>query len=148
MNLKNIRELVQLLENSGLSVLEVSEADTKIRLEKNDDEILSKIQSLVQEAQCLYVLGFGFDRNNCARIGFEPGNFQLKNGLPRRSIMFTNFGDINRTNKAASRAFFGEANAFLSETTLHQNFARHYYEKSVRDCYGALAYDFDELEEY
>jgi acetyl-CoA carboxylase biotin carboxyl carrier protein len=34
MNLKNIRELVQLLENSGLSVLEVSEADTKIRLEK------------------------------------------------------------------------------------------------------------------
>lgn len=34
MNLRNIRELVQLLENSGLSVLEVSEADTKIRLEK------------------------------------------------------------------------------------------------------------------
>lgn len=34
MNLRNIRELVQLLENSGLTVLEVSEADTKIRLEK------------------------------------------------------------------------------------------------------------------
>ena len=34
MNLRNIRELVQLLENSALTVLEVSEADTKIRLEK------------------------------------------------------------------------------------------------------------------
>ena len=35
MNLKNIKELVQLLERSNLTVLEVSEADTKIRLEKN-----------------------------------------------------------------------------------------------------------------
>lgn len=35
MNLKNIRELVQLLERSNLTVLEVSEADAKIRLEKN-----------------------------------------------------------------------------------------------------------------
>ena len=35
MNLKNIKELVQLLERSNLTVLEVSEADTKIRLEKS-----------------------------------------------------------------------------------------------------------------
>ena len=35
MNLKNIRELVKLLEHSNLTVLEVSEADTKIHLEKN-----------------------------------------------------------------------------------------------------------------
>jgi hypothetical protein len=34
MNLKNFGSWWQLLENSGLSVLEVSEADTKIRLEK------------------------------------------------------------------------------------------------------------------
>lgn len=35
MNLKNIRELVRLLEHSNLTVLEVSEADTKIHLEKS-----------------------------------------------------------------------------------------------------------------
>lgn len=35
MNLKSIKELVQLLERSNLTVLEVSEADTKIHLEKN-----------------------------------------------------------------------------------------------------------------
>ncbi|HWR24136.1 MAG TPA: acetyl-CoA carboxylase biotin carboxyl carrier protein [Feifaniaceae bacterium] len=35
MNLKSIRELVRLLEHSDLTVLEVSEADTKIHLEKN-----------------------------------------------------------------------------------------------------------------
>jgi acetyl-CoA carboxylase biotin carboxyl carrier protein len=35
MKLREIRALVQLLEQSGLSVLEVSRADTKIRLEKS-----------------------------------------------------------------------------------------------------------------
>lgn len=34
MNIKNIRALVQLLEHSNLTVLEVAEADVKIRLEK------------------------------------------------------------------------------------------------------------------
>ncbi len=47
MNLKNIRELVKLLEHSNLTVLEVSEADTKIHLEKNP------VPQPVQEASVL-----------------------------------------------------------------------------------------------
>ena len=34
MNLRQIRELVRLLESSGLSVLEIEEADLRVRLEK------------------------------------------------------------------------------------------------------------------
>jgi hypothetical protein len=117
-------------------------------LEKHDDEVLSKIRTLVRSAQCIYILGFGFDRNNCARIGLEPGNFQHKPGNPHVSVMFTNLGDINRINKAASRAFFGHPDAFLNKQVTTENFGQHYYEKSIRDCYGALASDFDELEEY
>ncbi len=49
MNLKNIKELVQLLERSNLTVLEVAEADTKIHLEKN---------SAPQQAQGLPVQQF------------------------------------------------------------------------------------------
>lgn len=35
MNLRHIRDLVRLLEESGLTVLELQEADTRIRLEKS-----------------------------------------------------------------------------------------------------------------
>ena len=37
MNLRQIRELVKLLENSSLTVLELEEADSRIRLEKGKD---------------------------------------------------------------------------------------------------------------
>jgi acetyl-CoA carboxylase biotin carboxyl carrier protein len=35
MNTKNIKALISLMEKSGLSVIEITEGDTKIRLEKN-----------------------------------------------------------------------------------------------------------------
>ena len=36
MNTNNIKSLISLMEKSGLSVIEVTEGDTKIRLEKNN----------------------------------------------------------------------------------------------------------------
>jgi acetyl-CoA carboxylase biotin carboxyl carrier protein len=36
MNTKNIKTLISLMEKSGLSVIEITEGDTKIRLEKNN----------------------------------------------------------------------------------------------------------------
>ncbi len=73
MNLKNIRELVQLLENSGLSVLEVSEADTKIRLEKNTVSERPATQTvlqptLVQQANVPVAQDGAVDFNNITEI--------------------------------------------------------------------------------
>jgi acetyl-CoA carboxylase biotin carboxyl carrier protein len=73
MNLKNIRELVQLLENSGLSVLEVSEADTKIRLEKNTFSERPATQApmqptLVQQANVPVAQDGAVDFNNITEI--------------------------------------------------------------------------------
>ena len=73
MNLKNIRELVQLLENSGLSVLEVSEADTKIRLEKNSFSERPATQAvmqptLVQQANVPVAQDGAVDFNNIKEI--------------------------------------------------------------------------------
>ena len=35
MNIKNIRSLAQIMQSSGLTAIEISEGDTRIRLEKN-----------------------------------------------------------------------------------------------------------------
>jgi hypothetical protein len=32
-------------------------------------------KTVLHSARCIYVLGFGFDRNNCTRIGLEPQEF-------------------------------------------------------------------------
>ena len=42
MNLRQIRELVRLLESSGLSVLEIEEADLRVRLEKGQTAVFAQ----------------------------------------------------------------------------------------------------------
>jgi hypothetical protein len=116
--------------------------------EKHDQETLTYIQNAIRYAQCIYVLGFGFDQRNCQRIGLEVNNLQPGSDIPPKTILFTNYNDSNRVNKAASKAFVGDANLFLRDNAVNA-FANagNYYEKSIRDCYGALALDFDDMEE-
>jgi len=55
----------------------------------------------------------------------------------------------NRVNKAASKSFMGNSDAFIHDmpmVDLRPN-QGNYHEKSVRNCYDALALDFDEFEE-
>jgi len=117
--------------------------------EKSDETQLEKIRNIIYRAQCIYVLGFGFDRKNCERIGLDPVNLRPSIGMPK-SILFTNHENSNRVNKAASKAFTSHADAFLGEklTNDSRGGLGNYHEKSTRDCYGALALDFDEIEEY
>jgi hypothetical protein len=87
----------------------------------------------------VYILGFGFDEDNCRRIGLD----KLRD--TPKSVMFTNFGNINTINKKVSKLFLGNHNYFLHETSAGVPGAR-YFETSIRNVYDALAMDFDALE--
>jgi hypothetical protein len=63
----------------------------------------------------------------------------------RKRVMFTNLDDINRVNKSASR-IFGVGDGLGPGKFLCSGTGDTFYEKSTRDCYGALAFDFDEQE--
>ena len=60
MNIKDIKSLIQLMENSSLTLLEVSENDMKIRLQRtlHKEEILIWTRGLF--------LGLEFARGMCA----------------------------------------------------------------------------------
>ena len=97
----------------------------------------------IAQAEIVYVLGYGFDENNNARIGMVNGF-----GRGQKAVMFTNFGDINRVNKKAGRSVFGHPDVFLSgQPAFRQTTPPNYVEKSIRNVYEALELDFDELED-
>lgn len=112
--------------------------------DKVDDVILTRARNAIKSATCFYVLGFGFDRNNCRRIGLEHGVFNAGTPAPYKNVVFTNLADSNRINKDASRAFCGTPDNFFNTFRAHGNLVA--YEKSILNCYEALARDFDEME--
>jgi hypothetical protein len=117
--------------------------------DKSDEVSLKAARGFVDRARCIYILGFGFDRQNCERIGLVPASLQVPSGQKPRSILFTNFQDSNRVNKAASKMFMGNSDAFVHKlpNVDHRGTGGNYHEKSIRNCYDALALDFDEFEE-
>lgn len=60
--------------------------------------------------------------------------------------MFTNYLDINRVNKRASKVFFGASDRFSpgGPSVIADRDA--YYERSTRDVYEALELDFESLD--
>jgi hypothetical protein len=132
----------------------VYEASKKLRVidptdKTEDGKMLAIARKRISEAHCVYLLGYGFDDNNSKRLAlFE--SLRLKAHMPSpKSIMFTNYGDINRINKKASKLFFGSFNEFVppNPPTIGAPHEKLYCEKSTRDVYEALALDFDALEE-
>jgi len=115
--------------------------------DKEDDEVsLSRARQWVADTGVVYILGYGFDRNNNRRIGLEPS---LDNTPPRRSgksVMFTNFGDLNTINKSASHLFYGLYDRFLNRSLHGFPLDGDYVEKSVRTVYEALEKDLYPLE--
>jgi hypothetical protein len=116
--------------------------------EKIEDENVQIARRVIQEASCVYILGYGFDENNSKLLGLDKA-LRLSVGTGK-SVLFTNFGDSNRVNKMASRLIFGRPDMLLStKPAVIGSLQDEGYlcEKSTRDVYGALAVDFDSPEE-
>ncbi len=109
---------------------------------ENDGEALGHAKQRIAKSKVIYILGFGFDENNSRRIGL--GKFPAK---PRKTVMFTNSGDLNTVNKKASMLFHNRRDVFLGESIRDDPATGRYFEKSVRTVYEAFEMDFDAVEE-
>jgi hypothetical protein len=120
----------------GLRVIDPEDKET-------DKEIIKAATKAAAEAKRVYILGYGLDPNNSERIGLPKS---LHYGTSKKSVMFTNYGDINRVNKRASKVFFGAQNQFNpgGHSIVAQRDAL--YERSIRDVYEALELDFEPFE--
>jgi hypothetical protein len=102
--------------------------------------LVALARNWIKGAKVLYILGYGFDDNNSRRIGLDPGPDH-----PERAIMFTNYGNLNTVNKAASRLFTRTPDYFTGDTVF-RSAHKGYIEKSERKVYEAIEKDFYPLE--
>jgi hypothetical protein len=117
--------------------------------EKIEDRNVTAARAAIAEAQCVYILGYGFDENNSKLIGLDEALYYDRphGQATPKTVLFTNFADSNQVNKKASRLFFHNRTQFLVGQPAMQSGGASTYEKSVRDVYGALALDFDSSDE-
>jgi hypothetical protein len=123
--------------------LKVIDPHTK---KENSEEITAAVKAL-EEASVVYILGYGFDKNNNERLGVDESLYLIGRESPK-CVMFTNFGNSERINKSASRLFFHNTNQFSFGQTEPKESQQFYCEMSVRNVYEALELDFESLEDY
>jgi hypothetical protein len=108
-----------------------------------DERALEFARNQVANAAIVYILGFGFDKNNIVRIGLDG---VTRNG--RKRVLMTNFQNHGRINKRADRLLFSGASIFArdrnAEIAVHDQLI---VEKSAKSVYEALAIDFEEIDE-
>lgn len=106
-----------------------------------DQSAIRSAANAIQNATYVYILGYGFDENNSARLNLRESLRSVKPN--RQRISFTNYGNANRINKRASNLFFRDETHFSSEGSQVETLNQSHYEKSHRDVYEALELDFD-----
>jgi len=144
-------EEVQLFQDYKTSLDIMYEASTGLlTIAPSEKAVSGEVEAAreaLRKANCVYILGYGFDENNSNLLKL-PTTLKLKKGSGK-VVMFTNFRDINLVNKNASRVFFRRNDQLLSgeATIVGEATGNYLLEKSIRDVYGALALDFDSPEE-
>jgi hypothetical protein len=102
-----------------------------------DDNALMIARKALSDAKRVFILGYGFDEHNSERLGLRE---YLSHSTNSKPVAFTNFQDIGQINKRASRLFHGRV---TKEMLTSGHVIVDSYEKSVRNTYDALAWDFD-----
>jgi hypothetical protein len=103
-----------------------------------DDNALTMARTAIAHAKRVFILGYGFDEHNNERLGLRE---YLANqaDLSYNLVAFTNYQDRGQINKRASKVFYGHPKIIRS----HGYEIMERYEKSIRNTYDALAWDFD-----
>jgi hypothetical protein len=116
---------------------------------KNQD-VIDEARDVIDKAEVVYILGFGFDRQNVERLGMA--NLR-PNKRPGRTVFLTNFGGHNRVSMAAGAALLGNPKGFMEggpfvsrDPLIGQSIARFRYEMSYKNVYDALSEDFESME--
>jgi hypothetical protein len=111
---------------------------------ESDKKVIKAARKVISNAKCIYILGYGFDENNNKRLELSKALYYQDN---KKCVLFTNYNNVNRINKSASRVLFHNSAHFLNSPVEGDQTKNYYFEKSVRDTYEALELDFESLEE-
>jgi hypothetical protein len=109
-------------------------------------DALTSARTSIAEAKTICFLGYGFDDNNNRRLNIKHG---LRNPIDsRRRLYFSNMDDHDRVNRRVSSLLFQtpyrlERGTAHAENNFPGDLTPIFAEKSTRDTYGALAYDFE-----
>jgi hypothetical protein len=145
-------EYINLYEHDDFTtLLDIAhEASKTIRTiapyEKTTSGELTKAQKAIKDANCIYILGYGFDENNSKLLNLYDSLHLGRN--TNKTVLFTNLNDHNLVNKKASRVITGSPRMMLAGASIFQRSELgSFCEKSNRTVYDALAFDFDSPEE-
>jgi hypothetical protein len=144
-------EEIKLFQDYKTALDTIYDASTELRTIAPHEKILNEDVTIAKttlgHAKCIYILGYGFDQNNSKLLEL-PDILKLTTGS-HKVVLFTNFQNVNRVNKDASRVFFGRNDQLQSTDymILGAGTGNFLLERSTRDVYGALALDFDSPEE-
>jgi hypothetical protein len=115
--------------------------------DKTLDPTVEVARRVIDDASCIYILGYGFDSHNSNLLEL-PIHLALER--THKTVLFTNFSNHNVINKNASRVFFGRRDKLLSHMpdVIGGETDGYLCERSTRNVYEALAFDFDSPEEH
>lgn len=107
------------------------------------EDFFNAAKEKIAKAKTVYILGYGFDKKNSEYIGLDQLH---RNKPPRggseRGVYFTNYRDSNRISKIAGTLFISTGgDTFINRNIMGERNDR-FHEKSTKDVYGAMAYDF------
>jgi hypothetical protein len=117
--------------SKGLRVIDPHDKGT-------DDRNITMARRAIADAKRVFILGYGFDEHNSERLNLRE--YLAQTGSPGYQLVaFTNYQDINQINKRASKLFYGHSRNWPPGGPAIED----RYEKSIRNTYDALAFDFD-----
>lgn len=113
--------------------------------------VLDLAKQKIDEAEYVYILGYGFDRMNSKNLALDELlnarriRKHFRANQSRKYIFFTNYNNMNIISKRASELFFKRQDAFLPPNTpISGDGSNGYvYEMSTKNVYEALSQDFE-----
>ena len=120
-----------------------------------DKQVLHLAKAAVKKAECVYIFGFGFDKENSKNIGLNEYLYYPKitksfgaesqQKYKGKEVYFTNYQNKNIISKRASQVFYGNPSKFLPPNGLISSDRRTqvHYEMSTKTVYEALSDDFE-----
>ncbi len=145
------KAILDLAYNASKGIRPIGSSD------KDNHEAMTEAREIIEWAEDIYILGYGFDENNNRRLHLPSlltpaairDQCRISDKPINKSVYFTNFLDANSVNKKAGKLFASDPAIFLNSYVYKRDGYRGdkdwsiSYEKSTRNVYDALNKDFN-----
>lgn len=102
------KEFLDAVYEKSLSIRVIDPKDKKA-----DRDVIDAARKEIDDAEIVYILGYGFDKNNSERLGLSK-SLHYDSSSTKKHVLFTNFGNQDRIRKRASGIFLGRPHGFAT----------------------------------